>query len=249
MPRDVPAGEDVITHAIPFPRGEAPTAAKTGRRSWDERMGETAAIAKNYRNVMLASVAALVVMSGFTLYQSMQTKVRVLEVSRTLDGTQIVGVAEGISLTPSDYIMAAELRRWIIELRTIFKDWSATRQYVTEAYTMIAVSSQAQRDLDQWFRSQDGDPYIRLTHVGEYVSVKGTAAVPMTHQPNSKGERTWRIEWTEESHATKDDQLLRTTYFSAIVTYFIQPHRGSDTDDQIRANPHGVMINYFKISS
>lgn len=232
--------------AVPFELGgDPPTHAMASRARWDERMGETAYAARNFRNLAYACVGAMACMVIGLVYESTQTKIRVLEVTRSLDKTEILGVAEGISLTPSDYIVAAELRRFIEETRTVYSDWTVDRKFIGEAYKMIATNSNASRYFDAYYRSQAGDPWVRVKK--EQVRITGSQAIPITHDPNSKGERTWKIEWTEEVHSIKDDSVVRTQNYSATVTYFIQPHRGSDTDEQIKANPHGIMINQIAI--
>ncbi|MGE4482968.1 conjugal transfer protein TrbF [Acidocella sp.] len=204
-----------------------------GRREWNERYGDFVKQASQWRLVAIGALAVAFVAVGWAGYRSSQSRFVpfVVQVNKLGDAVAVAPLTEA---PPEDgRVIAAQLARWIFDVRSVFNDQRAETTILADAYTSIAPDSQAFASLNQWL--QQNNPYKR-SH-DDAVSVNVHDVLPIS--PN-----VYRVTWTENDRGRHDgtDDIEN---WSAIITIKIEPPASASA---IMKNPMGIYITNFSWS-
>ncbi len=191
---------------------------------WDERDGSARAQAYNWR---LAFFGVLLLAGGLAagnVWQAGQSRITpyVVEVDR-LGEVRAVGPAEQ-DYQPSDVDIAAQLRRFIVDVRSLSTDPVIVKERWFEAYDLASKKGKA--FLNSYSRAENP-----IAGIGERsVSVQVTSVVRAS--PTS-----FQIEWDERTF--ERGVLVKTERWTAMVTLTRQKPR---TKADLARNPLGLYV-------
>ncbi len=205
----------------------------SGRREWNERYGDFVKQAAQWRAAAFGAIAVAVVAVGWAGYRSSQSRFVpfVVQVNKLGDAVAVAPLTEA---PPEDgRVIAAQLARWVFDVRSVFHDPRAETTILGDAYTSIAPHSQAFATLNRWL--QKHNPYKR----GHNESVSVTVHDVLPISPN-----VYRVTWTETDRGRLDGRN-DVANWSAIVSVKIRPPASAAA---IMKNPMGIYITNFSWS-
>lgn len=200
------------------------------RAEWNERYGSYIQQARAWRLIALLSMLVATIAVLGVVYIGSQSRLVPFIVEVNKLGDALAAQRADVASTPDTRLIRAQLARWIDDIRTVYLDASAERAIVTEAYGMVDRQSAAYGDLNKYFRAND--PFTRAQN--ETVNVHITSVLPIS-------QKTWRIEWNEESHA-RDGSTTGVSHWQGTVTIALRPPTDSET---ILINPTGLYVQNF----
>jgi type IV secretory pathway TrbF-like protein len=209
---------------------------KRGRQEWDERVGDAVARERTWKRMFaLCFLGATVSVAG-NIYQGTQSKVVPFVVVRDSLGDVVAVRSVERAENPDQAQVAADLKRWIRNVRTVYTDVKALRAFILDAYAMTAKRSAANQALGEYYRAVD--PFERARK--ETAAVSNQSALPISDGDN-EGRRTWRLEWTEIVSA-RDGTVISHEQWQATVTFVVTPPRSAA---EVQSNPAGIyVVNY-----
>jgi type IV secretion system protein VirB5 len=214
------------------PKGELDTPYKRAKQEWDERIGDAAVQAKNWR---LATFAVLLFVAmpsliGLAYVGSLPKQVpHIVEVAE--DGSATYRGAIGKSwaeYTPSAASVKYHLQRFVQSTRMISSDKAVIKRNWIDAYKLV--TSDGAAILNAYVHQRD--PFLRAEK--ERVSVEVLSMVPISSE-------SWQVDWKESSWGVHGE-LLGDSYWRGIFRIeFKEPQR----EEQMAANPIGLYIDEF----
>jgi type IV secretory pathway TrbF-like protein len=227
-----------------LPPGNIPSPViRHGRQEWDDRMGDAASRVRRAHALSFALVALLGVSITGNVWQGTQSKIATFVIVKDKVG-QIVAVARpDRAVAPDDASVAADLTRWIENVRTIYADADALKHGILSAYDLVRDRSQAVEELNQYYRSNE--PFGRARD--ETVAVSNVTALPVDQTvltSRSAQMKTYRVQWQE--HVTsRDGRALSSTSMWALVTVEWRPPRN---EVEVRRSGDGIWVTSFSVS-
>jgi len=200
------------------------------RAEWNERYGSYIQQARAWRLIAFLSMLVATIAVLGVVYIGSQSRLVPFIVEVNKLGDALAAQRADVASTPDTRLVRAQLARWTDDIRTVYVDASAERAIVTEAYGMVDRQSAAYGDLNKYFRTND--PFTRAQD--ETVNVHITSVLPIS-------QKTWRIEWDEESHA-RDGSKTGISHWQGTVTIALRPPTDSET---ILINPTGLYVQNF----
>lgn len=224
----------------PLPAGDpAHEIYKRGRREWDERMGDAIAREHSWKIGFMASVGVLALSVAGNVWQGAQSKTQTIHVVHDNPGSVIsVSTTSSGSTEPTEAQLAAALKEWVANVRTVYTDANAIRRGILGAYKLVGAGTPAKAALDNF--------YLQVRPAFEYaktniVEVDQEAAIPPPASAGMPGPRTWRVEWQE---TTKDRAglFVGAERWEANITFIVRaPRSASEALD----DPDGIHITAF----
>ena len=212
---------------------------RIGHEDWNGRINRAIASETAWKRITWAALAMLAASGGFNVWQGQQSKVDVVHVIHDAVGAVIdVHLSSGGGSKPTEAQIAAAIRQWVTDVRTVYIDVNALRRSITAAYAAIPKGSQARGQLDEFY--QQNDPFKRAAL--ETVSVANVVAIPPP--PGNLGKddlQTWRVEWLET--VTGRDGAIRWQGKQVLtVSFTVTPPQ---TREDAVANPNGWHLISF----
>ncbi len=210
---------------------KAPSAAYNpylaARKEWDERYGHMITRERNWRLMaLLCAITTLVAIGGIIPLSVRSHTVPFVVAIDSLGRSVAAGPAEQTTST-DDRLKRATLFSWVEDLRAVTIDGIAQRKSIDRVYSHIAVGSQAQAFISEFYRN---DPPQKRAQ-SETVSVEVRSVLPTS-------DRTIEVEWTE---TTRDlyGAVKSQDHWKAALTIAINP----PADERLaRVNPLGIYV-------
>src|SRR3954468_10285158 len=206
---------------------------KRGRQEWDERVGDAIAREHSWKLGFFAVLSVLALSVAGNVYQGTQSKITPFVVLRDTLGDVVAVRPADQGESPDQAQIAADLKRWVRNVRTVYTDTKALKAIIFEAYAMTGQKSAANTTLGEYYRTND--PFDRAKR--QTVAVSNQSALPVSDADN-EGRRTWRLEWVETVSA-RDGTMIANEQWQATVTFVVTPPR---TASEVQSNPDGVFI-------
>lgn len=187
---------------------------------WDGRIKRAHASETAWKRATLLVFGALCISAVWNVRQAGEVKVQMIHVLHGSTGeTMSINVANGSSVQPTQAMLAAEMREWISDIRTVGIDVLALRRAIERAFDRVDKGSQAQSFLVHYYNDNNKakEPFHRATT--ETVSLRNVEAdppPPVIIGPD--GLQTWDIRWIEDV-LSRDGQSITSTAISAKVTF------------------------------
>jgi type IV secretion system protein VirB5 len=217
-----------------LPPGELPAeAARRSRQDWDDRIGDAVSRIRAWRWFAFGCLLVTAGSVAGNVYQGVSAKVETLVVVK--DGLgDIVAVARPSPGTPpDDAAIAADLKRWVFNARTVYVDPNALRHGIITAYDLV--KSTAVQQLNDYYVANE--PFARARH--EVVDVSSETALPLGEWES--GRRTFEVSWVEAVKSLEGVQIARTNMRST-TTLVWQPPK---TAEDVRKSGDGIWIIAF----
>jgi type IV secretory pathway TrbF-like protein len=214
-------------------------AIRSGHEDWNDRIKRAIAGETSWKYTAWAVLALLAASGGYNVFQAQQSKtVQVVHVVHDKVGNIITVQAEGEGLSkPTPAMIAAALKQWITNVRTVGVDVMALRRAITDAYKPIG-SAESRGMLDRFY--QGNDPFKRATM--ETVNLSDPVAIPPPPATLGKDDlQTWRVQWTEQVLGRDGIPRSLTNWFLTVTFTITAPKSKQEADD----NPDGIHIISF----
>jgi type IV secretory pathway TrbF-like protein len=214
-------------------------AIRAGYEDWNDRIKRAIAGETSWKYTAWAVLVLLAVSGGYNVFQAQQSKtIQVVHVVHDKIGNIITVQTEGEGLAkPTPAMLAAALKTWVTDVRTVGVDVMAMRRAITDAYKPIR-SAEAKATLDRFYQSTD--PFKRATL--ETVNIFDPVAIPPPPATLGKDDlQTWRVQWTEQ--VLGRDGLPRSlSNWFLTVTFTLRPPKSKQEADD---DPDGIRIVSF----
>jgi type IV secretion system protein VirB5 len=219
-----------------LPRGDNPTEVYLrGRQEWDDRLGDIASQRDSWKKIAFAAVGGIFLLSGGCVYLGSLSKVVVVPVERDQNLDVVAVRTVGTRPVADPAYVAADLKRWIRNVRTVYTDTNALRKGIIDGYMMISNGSPANQLLDDFYNKEDAFERAKK----QTVKITPLSAIPNSdNTPDGEGRVTWRLEWQEDV-SKRDGTLFSSDVWVATVTFIIND---PTTSEQVEANPTGIYI-------
>jgi type IV secretion system protein VirB5 len=204
---------------------DAETPYQKAGQVWDERTGSARAQAYSWRLSSFASQAVALVLAGGLIWLAGQSRVEpyVIQIDR-LGEPRAIGPAEQ-NFQPDDMVVAAQLRRFITDVRSLSTDPIIVRQRWLEAYDLSSARGDAFLDA----HARANDPFTAIG--ARSVSVQVTSVVRAS--PTS-----FQVKWEERTF--ERGSLAKTERWTAILTLVRQKPK---TKAELDRNPLGLFVD------
>lgn len=200
------------------------------RHEWDERMGTAVSSAHYWKVIAFMSITlAGCAVIGIS-YIGSQSKIQPYGIVLQGDNVIPAGQMDALPVSQLKRMEAAEIHRFIENIRSVYIDVAAQKQAITKAYAFLRQGDSAYQLITTLFKKQT--PFKRAET--ELVKVSHTTVLPLS-------ENTWQAEWTETLTSPTGQQLGERRYKATLNMYQIPP----TTRAQIDANPLGLFIKTF----
>jgi type IV secretory pathway TrbF-like protein len=215
------------------------------RRKAGDRVKNAYGEARGWRLAFFLTFAlltAVVAALGFlTLYP--QRELYVVAVDRLGVQAPLEPASQARLTDPA--IVAAELNRWIINIRSVTTDVHAQERMVRQAYAYVG--PQAAKLLNAYFRDPANDPRLLAQKGSRLVEVRMA-------QPLHPDSPTWVVMWDEQVINPSSGSAERTTWQAYLtVKQVVYPRKlDARAEEQRRLNPFGLYImelNWSRISN
>lgn len=204
---------------------DAETPYQRAGQAWDERIGSARAQAHSWRLSSFAAQALALVLAGGLIWLAGKSRVEpyVVEIDR-LGEPRAIGPVEQ-NYQPDDTVVAAQLRRFITDVRSLSTDPIIVRERWLDAYDLS--SARGDTFLDAHARANDP-----LTAIGaRSVLVQVTSVVRAS--PTS-----FQVKWEERTY--ERGSLAKTERWTAILTLIRQKPK---TKAELNRNPLGLFVD------
>ena len=201
-----------------------------GRREFYDRYYQLAKMINNLRLMLLGTIAVGVILACGMVALALQHKAIpfVVEVDRNSEVKRITRA--DVAEKPTDHMVAASMRLFLIGARTVFLDRRAQQMQMNTAYSMILAGSPAYKSMEDFHTANN--PYEK--------SKTETVEVAVTSVPKISDD-TWQVEWTETTKQLSGKVLSVKNWQGAFKVRIIPP-----TDvNQIGVNPFGIYVEWF----
>lgn len=198
------------------------------REEYLERYGDHIKNAKNWRWFGLISGGTALVLAFGMVAVAQQHKVvpYVVQVDQ-LSTVLPVGPATQAA-RPDGAIIRAAMGEWIVNVRSVHFDATATREKVLKAYALLEQSGAGFQTVTEFMKNND--PFKRAQN--ESVAVEVQSVLPV-------GANSWRVEWLEVRRGRDGTELGRQQWSGVIETKIVPA-----TDEAtILTNPLGIYVN------
>ena len=205
-----------------------------GRREWNMQAGRPIAEANWWRIVaFVCSLIALGSLAGL-LKLGASTKVEPYVVLiDNLGRTVAQGYAsDAVSGANDPAVRRALLSKFISNVRSVTSDGTAQKIRIKEAYAMMSSGDSAFQTLNDWFTSDEGDPFVRAKE--ETVSVQLSTILPLS-------ENTYQAEW-RETNRDRGGKVLSIVNYQGIIGV---KQSSKISERQLMTNPIGLFIKEF----
>jgi type IV secretory pathway TrbF-like protein len=220
----------------PLPPGDV---VRAGHEDWNQRINRAISGETAWKRTAWICLAMLTASGAANVWQGQQTKVQVVHVVHDTVGAIITVQPEGTGqFKPSPAQIAAELRAWVTNVRTVGVDVNAMRRAIPAAYNLVAPGSQAATMLTQFF--QGNDPFKRATL--ETVNISDAVAIPPPPATLGKDDlQTWRVQWVET--VVSRDGIVRSVNNQVLTVTFTVTIPKSQEEAMV--DPDGLHIISF----
>ena len=217
--KDLPSGPSAIYMAA--------------RREWNERYGSYISRERWWRYTAIVSVVALAVSVACNAWQASQSRVAPYVVAVGTLGDAVAVHRLDIAPPVDTMRIKAQLARWVVDVRTVYTDVVAIKNNALEAYAWVERNSDANQQLDAWYRGNPPNNRMENETVG--VVIESVSQI---------GKDTWQVDWSEERRP-KDGTGPSVTYWRATMTVSVIPPKDDRT---ILANPSGIYLRWFNVT-
>jgi type IV secretion system protein VirB5 len=168
---------------------------RAGHEDWNNRINRAIAAETAWKRTTWGLMAMLTVSGAGNFWQGQQSKTEAIHIVHDAIGSVITVQVEGRGESkPSQAQIAAALREWVTNVRTVGIDVNAMRRSIPAAYNLVAKGSQAWTMLSLFFNGND--PFKRAAL--ETVNVSNALAIPPPPATLGKDNlQTWRVQWVE----------------------------------------------------
>lgn len=220
----------------PLPPGDV---VRTGHEDWNSRINRAISSETAWKRTAWICLAMLTASISANVWQGQQSKIQVVHVVHDTIGTIITVQPEGGGQSkPSQAQLAAELRGWVTNVRTVGVDVNAMRRAIPAAFNLVASGTQAWTLLTQFF--QGNDPFKRATL--ETVNVSDAVAIPPPPSTLGKEDlQTWRVQWVE-TVVGRDGIVRSVTNQVLTATFTVTTPKSLE---EATSDPDGVHIISF----
>jgi type IV secretory pathway TrbF-like protein len=215
---------------------------RAGHEDWNDRIKRAIAGETAWKHTAWAVLALLTASGAFNVWQAQQSMpVRVIHVVHDKVGNIITVQAERDGLAkPTPAMIAAALKDWVTNVRTVGVDVMAMRHAITDAYKLIG-SGESKAMLDRFYQSND--PFKRATM--ETVNVSDPVAIPPPPATLGKDDlQTWRVQWTEQVLGRDGLPRSLTDWFLTVTFTITSPKSKQEADD----DPDGIHMISFALT-
>ena len=213
-------------------------AIRAGHEDWNNRINRAIASETSWKRTTWFVLAVLSASGAYNIWQAQQTHLQIVHIVHDKVGNVITVQAEGNGVSkPTPAMIAAALKDWITNVRTVGVDVNEMRRSIPAAFNLVP-GGQARTMLSQFF--QGNDPFKRATL--ETVNVSDAVAIPPPPATLGKDDlQTWRVQWTEQ--VIGRDGIIRSTsnWFLNVTFTVTVPNSKQEADD----DPDGIHINSF----
>jgi type IV secretion system protein VirB5 len=200
------------------------------RHEWDERIGTAVSSAYHWK---LMAFISMTIAGGAVIgisHIGSQSKIQPYGIALQGDNVISAGPMSALPVSQLKRMQAAELRRFIENVRSVFIDVNAQKQIITKAYAFLREGDPAHQLITSMYKKRT--PFKRAET--ELVKVSHVTVLPLS-------EDTYQTEWVETLTSPTGQTLGEQHYKATVNTYQIPP----TTRTQIDANPLGFFIKTF----
>lgn len=203
-----------------------------GKREWNAQFGRPVAEANWWRLVALLSVViALASLLGLLRLGAHTKVVPYVVVIDDLGRTVAKGEATQ-NLGVGDKVRKALISNFISNVRSVTSDGAAQKERFRSAYSMVSANDAAFQNLNDWFKSDEGDPFVRAKEIT--VSVQLSTFLPLS-------ENTYQAEW-RETIRSRGGKVLGVEDYQGILSV---TQKEFINDAERISNPIGLFIKEF----
>lgn len=206
------------------------TSVLDGRREFFDRYFQLAKMINNLRLMLLGSLAIGVIAVGGMVALALQNKVVPYVVELNGNSEMVRVTRADVAEKPTDNMVMASLRLFVIGARTVFLDRRAQQMQMNTAYSMILAGSPAYKAMEDFHTANN--PYEK--------SKTETVEVAVSSFPKISDD-TWQVEWTETTKQLSGKVLSVRNWQGTFKVKIIPP-----TDvNQISVNPFGIYVEWL----
>jgi type IV secretion system protein TrbF len=216
----------VVTGVVPETRYTA------ARQAWDDRYGHAVLQARNWRLAFFALCPLLLLLAGWSIWQSAQIRTRYIPVfvDRVTGSYRAGPQAENPTFRPGQREIAATLRQWIELTRSVSTDPVVVRENNVAARWFMTQASVAKLNQAQSI-------WPPLQQIGqESVTVDGITVEPIP------GSKSWSADWSETRYNEQGERLER---YSMSMTISVENAAPPDDAQGGDINPFGIYFTDF----
>jgi len=181
---------------------------------------------------LVTSVIALVSLFSLSRLGFSQKVVPYVVLVNDLGQTVASGLANTGGGTQDPRVRRSLLSSFIMNVRGVTSDGAAQKERITAAYSMMSGADPAFTVLNEYFQSEEGDPFARAENVS--VSAQVSTLLPLS-------DNTYQIEWREIIR-DRTGQEIGNENWQGVITV-----RTSEvlSDSDILKNPIGLFVQEF----
>lgn len=200
------------------------------RREWNEIYGGFIASAANWRKVAFAAIGVCgIAVVGLVTFKAGEHIVPwVVQVDKL--GRQIVSGPAQPMAEVDPVVMASQLARWTMCIRTVYAEAAAERALIDEGYAMMLANTPGVQKLNDYMSAHN--PFKRAQE--ETVEVQVDSALPIS-------EKVWRVEWREKRFGRDGSLIDETSWQVDLTTSHIPPK----DRDRLQINPQGIYVTEY----
>lgn len=201
-----------------------------GRREHFDRYFQLAKMINNLRLMLLGTIALGVILAWGVVAMALQHKVVPYVVELNGNSEMVRVTRADVAEKPTDNMVMASLRLFVIGARTVFLDRRAQQMQMNTAYSMILAGSPAYKAMEDFHTANN--PYEK--------SKTETVEVAVSSFPKISDD-TWQVEWTETTKQLSGKVISVRNWQGTFKVKIIPP-----TDvNQISANPFGIYVEWL----
>lgn len=213
---------------------------RAGHEDWNNRINRAIAGETAWKRTAWLAMALFAGSAALNVWQGRESKlVDTVHIVHDAIGNVInVHPEMGENGKPSSAQIAAALRQWVVNVRTVGVDIPGMRRAILDAFKLVPLNTQAFTLLSQFFNGDD--PFKRAA--AETVNVSDLLAIPPPPATLGKDDlQTWQVRWTE-TVTGRDGTIHSISAHAATVTFTVVLPK---TRDEAMDDPNGIHFLSF----
>lgn len=217
--------------AQPVPRGGQPF--RKQRRVWDEWIGD----AVRRERIAYCFAAGCLGLAGIALWDAKTEHAKGQFVPYVVRQDALGHVLDAQRVDPKRPLSEAEIRKllttWVLDVRSVYADYSAIARAMQSAYSRVDAGSQALAALKGFHQADRPEDQAQRSTTLVYSQT----AFP-------RGGDTWQVDWRER-RTGRDNSTLSDKAYRAVITFRLRPPA---TPADFGENPEGLFITQYSWS-
>ncbi|MBO1272895.1 conjugal transfer protein TrbF [Shewanella sp. 4t3-1-2LB] len=206
------------------------------RMEWDERLGNIVSL--NHKLIIISVVALIVAALSVVGVIYIGSRSKIEPYVFAMSDSQLVALQAAKNLPKEERkrLEISQLHEFVTNVRSVFTDINAQREYVLKAYAHLRSTDPAFVQVNTYL-SQTAPPNIRAET--EVVTVQVDNILPI-----GDGSMTYQIEWTENITDRQGKSKPPLRFKAAVEIYYEVP----STPKEFMGNPTGLWVKSFNVT-